>query len=89
MARHSLLRLPQVLKIAPPELFIQLREHPIVAGGHVWMVGRARDSLDAHLGQVVGHQDGLVAECIVPVPVPLARLEEFWPLATKYVPEIN
>ena len=55
MARHSLLRLPQVLKIAPPELFIQLREHPIVAGGHVWMVGRARDSLDAHLGQVVGH----------------------------------
>ena len=53
------------------------------------MVGRARDSLDAHLGQVVGHQDGLVAECIVPVPVPLARLEEFWPLATKSVPEIH
>ena len=86
MARHSLLRLPQILKMAPPELIIQLRDHPIVAGGQVWIVGRMRDNLDAHLGQVVGHQNGLVAGCIVPVQEPLARLKEFWPLARKSVP---
>ena len=46
--------------------------------------------MDAHLGQMAGHHNGVMYRCIVLVQVPLPRLEvEFWPLATKSLPELS
>lgn len=87
-ARHSLLHFLHVLKSAPPELVIQLWEHPEVAGGQFWTVQRVRDRLDGDVIQIVSQWDRLVAWCIVLVQVPLARLEDLWPLATKSFPEL-
>ena len=51
-----------------------------------------RDGFDPHLCQVVCHHDdhdGLVGGCVILVEVPLARFEEFWPLAAKSLPELS
>ena len=47
-----------------------------------------RDGFDPHLCQVVCHHDGLVGGCVILMEVPLARFEEFWPLAAKSLPEL-
>ena len=43
---------------------------------------------DAHLCQVARHHGGLIGGCVILVQVPLARFEEFWPLAAKFLPEL-
>ena len=44
--------------------------------------------LDAHLGQIVCDEDGVVDWCIVLVKMPLTRFEEFWPLPTESLPKL-
>ncbi len=51
-----------------------------VTGRKVWTIGKVRNCLDAHLGQIVCDKDGVVDWCIVLVEMPLNRLEECWPL---------
>ena len=59
-----------------------------VTGSKVWTIGRVRNYLDAHLGQIVSDKDGIVDWCIVQVEMPLTRFEECWPLPTKSLPEL-
>ena len=49
----------------------------------VWTIGKLRNCLDAHLGQIVCDKDGLVDWCIVLVEMPLTRFEECWPLPAE------
>ena len=57
------------LPLSSPQLLItttsKLRELPKVTGGKVWTIGRLRNCLDAHLGQIVCDNDGVVDWCIV------------------------
>ena len=39
----------------------------------VWTIGRLRNCLDAHLGQIACDKDGVVDWCIVLVEIPLSR----------------
>ena len=54
----------------------ELREYPKVTGSKVWTIGRLRNCLDAHLGQIVCDKDGVVDWCIVLVEITLTRFEE-------------
>ena len=65
-----------------------LREWPKVTGSKVWTMGRVRNCLDAHLGQIVCDKEGVVDRYIVLVEVPLTRFEECWPLPTESLPEL-
>ena len=58
----------------------ELREQPKVTGSKVWTIGRLRNCLDAHLGQIVCDKDGVVEWRIVLVEMPLTRFKESWPV---------
>ena len=47
-----------------------------------------RNCLDAHLGQIVCDNDGVVDWCIVLVEMTLTRFEECWPLPKEPLPEL-
>ena len=75
--RHSLFHLFNCLITTASEL----------TGRKVWTIGRMRNCLDAHLGQIVCDKDEVVDWCIILVEMPLTRFEECWPLATESLPE--
>ncbi len=54
----------------------------------IWTIGRLRNCLDAHLGQIVCDKDGVVEWCIVQVEMPLTLFEECWPYPTESLPEL-
>ena len=74
--RHSLFHLLICLITTDSEL----RELAKVTGSKVWTVGRLRNCLDAHPGQIVCDKDGVVDSCIVLVEMPLSR---FWRMLTS------
>ena len=82
--RHSLFHLLNCLIMTASEL----REQPKVTVSKVWTIGRVRNCLDAHLGQIVCDKDGVVDWCIVLVEMSLTRFEEYWPLLTESLPEL-
>ena len=82
--RHSLFHLLNCLITTASEL----REEAKVTGNKVWTIGRVRNCLDAHLGQIVCDKDGIVDWCVVLVEMPLTRFEECWPLPTESLPEL-
>ena len=82
--RHSLFHLLNCLITTASEL----RKPPKVTGIKVWTVGRLRNCLDVHLGQIVCDKDGDVDWCIVLVEMPLTRFEECWPLPTESLAEL-
>ena len=51
-------------------------------------IGRVRNCLDAHLGQIVCDKDRVVDWCIVLLEMPLTRFEECWPLPAESLPEL-
>ena len=51
-------------------------------------MGKVRNCIDVHLGQIVSDKDGVVDWCIVLVEMPLTRFEEYWPLPTESLPEL-
>ena len=59
--RHSLFHLLNSFITTASEL----RELAKVAGSKGWTIGRLRNYLDAHLGQIVCDKDGVVDWCIV------------------------
>ena len=69
--RHSLFHLLNCLITTASEL----RESPKVTGSKVWTIGRGRNCLDAHLGQIVCVKNEVVDWCIVLVEMPLTRLK--------------
>ena len=66
----------------------ELRELPKVTGSKVWIIGRLRNCLDVHLGQIVCDKDGVEDWCIVLLEMPLTQFEECWSLPTEYLPEL-
>ena len=58
----------------------ELRDKPKVTGSNVLPIGRLRNCLDAHLGQIVCDKDRVVNWCIVLVEMLLTQFEEYWPL---------
>ena len=86
--RHSHFHLLNCFKTTASEVFLELREQPKVIGSKVWTVGKVRNCLDAHLGQIVGNTDGVADWYIVLVEIPLARCDECWPLSTESLPEL-
>ena len=46
----------------------------------VWTIGRLRNYLDAHFGQIVYDKDEVVDWFIVLVEIPLTQFEECWRL---------
>ena len=66
----------------------ELREQPKVTESKVWTIGRLRNCLDAHLGQIVCDEDGVVDWHIVLVEMPLTRFEECWLLPTESLPKL-
>ena len=60
-------------------LFHLLNCH-ITTGSKVWTIGKLRNCVDTHLGQIVCDKDGVVDWCIVLVEISLTRFEECWPL---------
>ena len=60
----------------------------ISSGCNISTIGRLRNCLDAHLGQIVCDKDGVVDWCIVLLEIPLTRFEECWPLLTESLPEL-
>ena len=54
----------------------------------MWSIGKVRNSLDAHLGQIVCDKDGVVDWCIILVEMPLTLFEEYWPHPTESPPEL-
>ena len=81
--RHSLFLLNCLLTTAS-----ELRGLAKVTGTKVWTIGRLRNCVDAHLGEIVCEKDGVVDWCIVLVEITLTRFEECWPLPTEYFPEL-
>ena len=82
--RHSLFHLLNFLITTVSEL----RQYAKVTGSKVWTIGRLRNCLDAHLGQIVGDKDEVVDWCIVLVEMPLTRFQECWPLPTESLAEL-
>ena len=82
--RHSLFHLLNCLITTASELW----ELPKVTGSKVSTIGRVRNCLDAHLGQIVCDNDGVVDWCIVLVEMPLTQFGEYWPLPTEPLPEL-
>ena len=83
--RHNLFHLLNCLMTTASELW----EYPKVTGSKVWTIGRLRNCLDAHLGQIVCEKDGVVDWCIVLVEMPQTLFEECWPLPTESLPELK
>ena len=86
--RHSLFHLLNCLITTASNVFLELRKKQKVTGSKVWTIGRARNCLDAHLGQIVCDKDGVIDWCIVLVEMPLTRFEECWPLPTESLLEL-
>ena len=82
--RHRLFHLLNCLITTASEL----RELAKVTGSKVWTIGRLRNCLDAHLGQIVCNNDGVVDWCIVLVEMPLSWFEKSWPLPTEFLPDL-
>ena len=82
--RHSLFHLLNCLITTDSEL----KEKPTVTGSKVWTIGKVKNCLDAHLGQIVCDKDGVLDWCIVLVEMPLTRFEECWTLMTQSLPEL-
>ena len=59
-----------------------------VTGIKVSTLGRVRNCLDAHLGQIVCDKDGVVDWCMVLMEMILTRFEECWPLPTESLAEL-
>ena len=59
-----------------------------VTRSKVWTIGRQRNCLGAHLGQIVCDKDGVVDDCVFLVEMPLTQFEEYWPLPTESFPEL-
>ena len=72
--RHSLFHLLNYLITTASEH----RELPKVTGSKVWTIGRLKNCLDAHLGQIVSDKDAVVDWCIVLLEMPLTRFEVCW-----------
>ena len=70
--RHSLFHLFNCLITTT----FELRELAKVTGSKVWTIGRVRNCVDAHHGQIVCDKDGVVDWCIVLVVMPLSRFGE-------------
>ena len=66
----------------------ELRESAKVTESKVWTIGRLRNCLEAHLGQIVCNKDGVVDWGIVLVEMPLIQFEECWPLTMESLPEL-
>ena len=66
---HSLFHLLNCLITTSSKVFLELREQPKVTGSKVWTIGRLRNCLDAHLGQIVCDKDKVVDWCPVLVAV--------------------
>ena len=81
---HSLFHLLNCLITTASEL----REWAKVTGSKVWTIGKARNCLRAHLGQIVCDKDAVVDWCIIMVEMPLTRFEEYCPLPTESLPEL-
>ena len=71
--RHIFFHLLTCLITTTSKFFLELREQLKVTGSKIWTIGRLRNCLDAHLGQIVFDKDGVVEWCIVPVEMPLTR----------------
>ena len=69
--RHSLFHLLNSLITTASKVFLELREYPKVTGTNVWTMGRLRNCLDAHFGQIVCDKYGVVDWCIVLLEMPL------------------
>ena len=54
----------------------------------MWTIGRLRNCLDAHLGQIVCDKEGVADWCNVLVEMPLTWFEECWPLPLESLPEL-
>ena len=84
---------PSSQRLLSPQL--SHNDHPWAKGitkshrEQAWTIGRLRNYLDAHLGQIVCDKDGVVDWCIVLVEMPLTRFEEYWPLPTESLPELS
>ena len=66
----------------------ELTEYRKVTGSKIGTVGRLRNCLDAHFGQIVCDKDGVVDWCLVLLEMPQTRFEEYWPLPTQSLPEL-
>ena len=66
----------------------ELRELAKVTGSKISTIGRLRDCVDAHLGQIVCDKDGVVDWWIVLQKIPLTRFQENWPLRYESLPEL-
>ncbi len=83
--RHRLFHLLNCLITTASEL----REELKATRSKVWTIGRLRNCLDTHLGQIVCDKYGVVDWCIVLVEMALTRFEECWPLPTESLSEIS
>ena len=70
--RHSLFYLVSCLLTTASEI----REYPKVTGSKVSTIGRLRNCLEAHLGQIFRDKDGVVDWYIVFVEMPQSRFDE-------------
>ena len=66
----------------------ELRELQKVTGSKVSTIGRLRNCLDTHLGQIVCDKDEAVDWCIVLVEMLEIQFEECWPLPMESLPEL-
>ena len=66
----------------------ELRELPKVTVDKVWTIGRMRNCLHVHLGQIVCDKDGVVDWCSVLLEVPLTQFEECWSLPMESLVEL-
>ena len=82
--RHSLFHLLNCLITTASEL----RQLAKDTGSKVSTIGRVRNYIDDHLGQILCDKDGVVDWCIVLVEMPLTRFEECCPLLTESLPEL-
>ena len=80
--RHSPFHLLNYLITIPSEGIIKSQ------GGKAWTIGRVRNYLDVHLGQIVYDKDGVVDWYIILVEMPQTGFEECWPLPTESLPEL-
>lgn len=60
-----------------------------VTESSVWNIGRVRDSFEAHLFQVIGYWEEIMDWCIFLIQIPSIRVEELWPLVTKFPFELS
>ena len=82
--RHSLFHLLNSLIMTASDL----REWPKVPGSKVWTLGRLRNCLNAHLGQIVYDKDGVEDWCVDSIWKVLAsfgRISSWTPLKPHHI----